>query len=72
MSDVPNVETKVRVTVRTELGSERVVHQFEGKVVRVWNGPPRRTVVTVELPFGTYNFVSVPLHLAEFEVVGDE
>ena len=61
---------KVRVTLRTEAGSQRAVHQFEGEVRKIRErGLSESQIVDVRLPFGVANSVSVPAYKAEFEVI---
>jgi len=70
MTETPAVGTEVRVTLRTDTGSERAVHQFEGKVRKKRNRAfSQYQIIDVTLPFGQMNTVSVPAHKAEFEVL---
>ena len=70
---MPDVGADVRVTLRSEPGSERAVHQFEGEVADTrQSAATRSTVISIRLPFGAGNFVSVKEHEAEFEVLHDE
>jgi len=73
MSDeTPVAGDRVRVTLRTEAGSERAVHQFEGEVVSSREvGLSQTTVYRVRLPFGVANSVGVPAYKAEFDILED-
>jgi len=60
----------VRVTMRTEPGSQRAVQQFEGEVRKVRErGMSKTQIVDIGLAFGVANSVSVPAYKAEFEVL---
>jgi len=62
----------VRVSLRNEPGSDRVVHRFEGEVRKTRERPVTgATVVDVRLAFGITNSVTVPTRNAEFEVLSE-
>ena len=73
MSDDVSVGDSVTVRLRTEPGSERVVHKFSGEVRKIdVTGLSETRVVRISLPFGVANTVSVPAYKAEFEVEDDD
>jgi len=70
----PSEGDTVCVKLRSEPGSERVVHKFEGEVTEAEEerGIGDTKTYRIRLPFGVMNNVSVKEYKAEFEILDNE
>lgn len=70
MNDTIKRGDTVRVKIRSEPGSDRVVHKFEGEIININDLTMSGSkTVHIRLPFGTVNSISISEHKAEFEVI---
>ena len=70
MNDTIKRGDTVRVKMRSEPGSDRVVHKFEGEIRKITDAAVGEAeTVYIRLPFGTLNSIGVMRNKAEFEVI---
>jgi len=67
----PTEGDTVRVKIRSEPGSERVVHKFEGEITNIDepHSTGGETQYRVRVPVGLMNVLTIRQYEAEFEVI---
>jgi len=68
----PQEGDKVRVKIRSDIDSERVVHKFEGSVTKVSDKDSNLGGAKshrIQIPVGIMNVITVREYEAEFEVL---